>query len=245
MNKKLITCVVTLMAVMMLFTIPVLAADASIDNYQISIHALAIHNATNGKWYLLNNNKSVAGEKQTIDFTLTAASWLGSHRLIAGHYDKVAMVVGEDVKYKAHYDDGTGTIYGTDGTQTSNMNPYMFVTIGDPSSNINAPFNASNPSWDASVSVKQSMTATDGAKYANAVPTVSETANMWNPNAANMVGASELQQDISLDLSEANTGAALQVNWDTTGCIQVGTGDGSKIEITELRPPKIIFNFHN
>lgn len=77
---------------------------------------MAIHNSTDGKWYLLNNNKSVVGEKQTIDFTLTTAGWLGSHRLNVGHYDKVAMVVGEDVKYKAHYDDGVGNIYVTDGT---------------------------------------------------------------------------------------------------------------------------------
>nr|WP_092074445.1 hypothetical protein [Dendrosporobacter quercicolus]NSL49682.1 hypothetical protein [Dendrosporobacter quercicolus DSM 1736]SDM95431.1 hypothetical protein SAMN04488502_10983 [Dendrosporobacter quercicolus] len=121
----------------------------------------------------------------------------------------------------------------------------MFVTIGDPSSNINDLFNAPNPSWDSSVSIKQSMTVADGAKYVNAVPTVAKADYMWNPSAANMVGASEVQQDISLDLSETNTGAAIQVNWDTTGCSQVGIGDGSKIQITELRPPKIVFNFHN
>ncbi|SDM95329.1 hypothetical protein SAMN04488502_10980 [Dendrosporobacter quercicolus] len=33
MNKKFITCVVTLFVVVMLFTVPVLAADAAIEPY--------------------------------------------------------------------------------------------------------------------------------------------------------------------------------------------------------------------
>jgi hypothetical protein len=112
--KKIIALALVLVFV---FSAVVFAAPSQgPQRYTVTLKGLDVHNADTNTWYRLMN--TINDADLVYLSSGVAQHWFNTNNLIEGHYDRLRLVIGNQVTYRGSYTTG-GHTYWTDPTSIS------------------------------------------------------------------------------------------------------------------------------